>query len=129
MRSFNWSWGPVQAGKDWADIYQAGNRLLTAIRLSGLMIGKLGMSVQDSIAEYQTISESIFKDGRHLRGKFSKGVLLPRYCGKRFSKTIDRLFRSKNTNCNLPMSGCPDDFTHWYETIRPLTIIKVADLM
>ncbi|MCJ1469310.1 hypothetical protein MMC07_007943 [Pseudocyphellaria aurata] len=80
--------------------------------LSGLMIGKLGMSVQDSIEEYPTISKSIFKDGRHLRGKFSKGVLLPRYCGKRFGKTVEKLFRSKNADCNHPMSGRSDDFTH-----------------
>ena len=85
-------------------------------RLSALMIGKLGMSVQDSIDEYQTVSKKIFKDGRHHRGKMSKGFLLPRYCGKRFSKTIQSLFERKGADSNLPMSTIDtalNDFTHW----------------
>lgn len=92
---------------------QTRNRLLTAIRLSALMIGKLGMSVQDYIAEYPAISENIFKHGRHRRGKLSIGILLPRYCGKHFNKTVEQLFHSKNRDSSLQMSATTGDFTRW----------------
>lgn len=116
MRSFNLLLELVQAGKYKSQRARLGIRLLTAIRLSALMISKLGMSAQDSIEEYEIVSEMIFKDGRHRRGKMSKGFLLPRYCGKHFSRTIHNLFEKKGANSNLPMSSLntiTNEFTHW----------------
>lgn len=95
--------------------------MLTAIRLSALMIGKLGMSVQDSINEYKTISEKIFKGGRHILGKASKGILFPRYSGKRFSETVEKLFQDRGADSHRQMLAAQTTsngqvatgFTHW----------------
>lgn len=85
------------------------------------MIGKLGMSVQDSIDGYETLSEKIFKDGWHIRGKASKGILFPRYCGRRFSKTVEKLFEDRDADSHGQMSAAhatpngqaANEFTHW----------------
>lgn len=91
------------------------HQILTAIRLSALMIGKLGMSVQDCINEYASMSQRIFKHGRHRRGKMSKGILLPRYCGKRFGETVEDLFKGKMRDCHEPMfkAQAPHITAHW----------------
>ena len=122
----------VLAGKDTERTsVKSKNIQLTNLSLSALMIGKLGMSVQDSIDEYEVISRKIFKHGRHRRGKYSKGSLCPRYCGKRFSKTVQDLFEKMDSDSNQPMAALHTTtdsiLTHWYEPERVLLIISVAD--
>ena len=70
--------------------------------LIAIMLGKLGMSVEDCIQEYHDLSKEIFGKG-HFRGKWSKGLARSRYSGKRLRDCVRDLLERKNFGKDCPM--------------------------
>ncbi|KAH0544762.1 hypothetical protein FGG08_001129 [Glutinoglossum americanum] len=66
--------------------------------LIALMIGKLGMTVDECIEQYKRLSGVIFVDGRHLRGRMTLGLLKERYSEGVLCREIEELFRRKGRN-------------------------------
>jgi hypothetical protein len=94
--------------------------------LIALMIGKLGMSVDDCIREYYRLSRVIFREGRPLVGRITRGF----YWRKKYSHTvlvreIEDLFRRKDRNADEVMTTSalkPDtEFAHSYVQVPPGT--------
>ncbi|KAH0537758.1 hypothetical protein FGG08_005506 [Glutinoglossum americanum] len=71
--------------------------------LIALMVGKLGMSVDECIRQYHTLSHQIFHNGRHPRGTTFHGFVKPKYCGRLMREQVDNLFRQQNRDAGLPM--------------------------
>ncbi|KAH0553181.1 hypothetical protein GP486_006639 [Trichoglossum hirsutum] len=84
--------------------------------LISLMIGKLGMSVDECIDEYEALSAIIFREGRHLRGKLTAGIVKERYSGEVLSREIASLFTRRGRNANELMATSnllpPNEFAH-----------------
>ena len=84
-----------------------------------LMIGKLGLSVDDCINEYRVLAQVIFSEGRPLVGRITRGL----YWRKKYShavliREIEDLFRRNNRDANEVMTTTaliPDtEHTHSY---------------
>ncbi len=69
------------------------------------MTGKLGMSIDECIAQYQHLSAIIFREGRHLRGRLSAGIWTERYSGKVLRREITRLFDDRGRKANELMTN------------------------
>ena len=63
--------------------------------LIAIMLGKLGLSVEDCIEEYHSLSEQIFGKS-HPKGKLSKGLARSRYSGKRLRDCVRGLLKRKS---------------------------------
>ena len=74
--------------------------------LIAIMLGKLGMSVEECIQKYHELSKMIFKK-KHTRGKISHGLARPKYSGKRLRQCVSDLMKSKEFDDNMPMT-CHD---------------------
>ena len=70
--------------------------------LIALMLGKLGMSITEGIAQYHELSKTIFKK-KHLRGKFTGGLALTRYSGKCLRKCVRKLLQDQGFGEDHPM--------------------------
>jgi hypothetical protein len=76
------------------------------------MIGKLGMSIDECIDEYKTLSRIIFREGRHLRGRISAGIWRERYSEEVLSRQITGLFTKRGRNAREMMSN--QEYAHAY---------------
>ena len=81
--------------------------------LIAIMLGKLGMSLEESIQAYYDLSESIFKK-RHIRGRITHGLATTRYSGRHFERQIKGLIEKKHLPVTFPMvSDDNGDYIAW----------------
>lgn len=81
--------------------------------LIALMLGKMGMSVEECIGQYEMLSKTIFGK-KHFRGRITRGLAPARYSGKRLRKCIRTLLRERQLDENLLMRHHEDDRVAWY---------------
>ena len=81
-------------------------------RLIALMLGKMGMTVDDCITQYEALSKVIF-GRKHLRGRMTHGLAPTKYSGKRLQKCIQELLRERQLDENLSMRHGAD-WIAWY---------------
>ncbi|KAL8659831.1 MAG: hypothetical protein Q9202_006930 [Teloschistes flavicans] len=74
--------------------------------LIALMLGKMGMTVEESISKYEELSKEIFGK-KHLRGRMTLGLATARYSGKRLQKCIRTLLKSRQLDENMSMKQNP----------------------
>ncbi|KAL9578610.1 MAG: hypothetical protein Q9212_005606 [Teloschistes hypoglaucus] len=70
--------------------------------LIALMLGKMGMTVDECISQYEDLSKKIFGK-KHLRGRMTHGLAPARYSGKRLQKCIRELLRLRQLDENMSM--------------------------
>ena len=70
--------------------------------LIAIMLGKLGMSLEDSIEAYYDLSKRIFEK-RHIRGRITHGLAPTRYSGSHLNNCIQDLIRKKKLPVDIPM--------------------------
>ena len=70
--------------------------------LIAIMLGKLGMSLEQCIESYHDLSKAIFGK-KHIRGKLTGGLGPTRYSGSRLRECVRSLIRDKTSNADLPM--------------------------
>ena len=70
--------------------------------LIAIMLGKLGMSLEDSIQAYYDLSKSIFEK-RHIRGRITHGLAPTRYSGSHLRRCIEDLIQKKKFPVAIPM--------------------------
>ena len=90
--------------------------------LIALMLGKMGMTVEECIKQYYKLSKDIFGK-KHFRGRITHGLAPARYSGKRLRNCIQRLLRDRQLDENLQMAHAADRVA-WYvapTTPRPFT--------
>jgi hypothetical protein len=81
--------------------------------LIAIMLGKLGMSVEECINAYRRMSATIF-GRKHLRARFTGGLAPARYSGSRLEGCVKELMREHHVDENLPMpAGNRIDKTAW----------------
>ncbi|MCJ1245853.1 hypothetical protein MMC30_003057 [Trapelia coarctata] len=71
--------------------------------LIAVMLGKVGLSVQDCITQYLELSETIFKH-KSFRGRFTRGFAKERYSGDRLHRCIGDLLEKTKLHRDLPMA-------------------------
>jgi hypothetical protein len=72
--------------------------------LIAVMLGKLGMTVQQCIDTYYRLSETIFGK-KHLRSRVSGGLAPAKYSGSRLRDLVRGLIQEHRADENLPMFG------------------------
>lgn len=70
--------------------------------LIAIMLGKLGMNLQDCIQAYYNLSKNIFGK-KHLRGMITRGLATTKYSGSRLEKCTKDLIQVKNIDENITM--------------------------
>ena len=80
--------------------------------LIALMLGKMGMTVDECITEYERLSKEIFGK-KHFRGRMTHGLAPARYSGKRLQNCVRKLLRERQLDENLPMKYKADSVA-WY---------------
>lgn len=92
--------------------------------LIALMLGKLGMSLEDCIEKYHELSKTIFGK-MHIRGKITHGLAPCRYSGRRLRECVRDLLHSRGFNKDLPMiSEESSDVIAWSVLLRSLRYEK-----
>ena len=84
--------------------------------LIALMLGKMGMTADECITQYEDLSKVIFGK-RHLRGRITHGLAPARYSGKCLSNCIRKLLSDRGLNEDLDMRH--DDVIPWYVAAMP----------
>ena len=79
--------------------------------LIALMLGKMGMTADECITQYENLSKIIFGK-RHLRGRITHGLAPARYSGKRLRNCIRKLLRDRQLDEDLSMRH-EDDRIAW----------------
>jgi patatin-like phospholipase/acyl hydrolase len=78
-----------------------------------VMLGKLGMTVDECIAQYHQVSKTIFGK-KLLMGKWTFGLAKERYSGKLLRQCVSKLVESKKGDKDLPMvCENPQDRIAW----------------
>ena len=81
--------------------------------LIALMLGKLGMPVEDCITQYRDLSTKIFRK-KHIRGRITHGLSPSRYSGKRLRECVEQLLEAKGFNKEEPIVRKEGkDFLDW----------------
>ena len=80
--------------------------------LIALMLGKMGMTVDECITQYEELSKVIF-GRKHFRGRITHGLAPARYSGKCLRNCIQGLLRDRQLDENLSMRY-EDDRVAWY---------------
>jgi hypothetical protein len=81
--------------------------------LIALMLGKLGMPVEDCITQYRCLSAEIFGK-KHIRGRMTHGLNPPRYSGKRLRECVEQLLEARGfSREELVMRSVGTDFMDW----------------
>ena len=80
--------------------------------LIALMLGKMGMTVDECITQYQELSKVIFGK-KHLRGRITHGLAPAKYSGKCLRNCIRKLLSDRQLDENLPMRHEADEVA-WY---------------
>lgn len=96
--------------------------------LIALMLGKMGMTVDECITQYEELSRVIFGK-KHLRGRITHGLAPARYSGKCLRNCIRKLLRDRQLDENMSM-GHEADRVAWYVPamlrILPRNIFSMA---
>ena len=79
--------------------------------LIALMLGKMGMTVDECIEQYESLSKTVFGK-KHIRGRITRGLAPAKYSGKGFQKCIQGLLRHRELDENLPMKH-DNDMVAW----------------
>ena len=92
--------------------------------LIALMLGKMGMTVDECIRQYEELSREIFGK-KHLRGRMTFGLATARYSGKRLRNCVQGLLRSRQLDEDLSMRHEADRIA-WYvfSTRKPYYAIQ-----
>ena len=91
--------------------------------LIALMLGKMGMTVDECITQYQELSKEI-SGKKHFRGRITLGLAPARYSGKRLRNCIRGLLRDRQLDENLPIAH-EGDRVAWYvvpATLKPFPL-------
>ena len=80
--------------------------------LIALMLGKMAMTVDECIQQYEKLSEVVFGK-KHLRSRITRGLAPTKYSGKRLQRCIQSLLRARELDENMPMIGEADKIA-WY---------------
>ena len=80
--------------------------------LIALMLGKMGMTVDECITQYEELSKVVF-GRKHFRARMTHGLAPARYSGKSLRNCVQRLLRDRQLDENLSMRHEPDK-TAWY---------------
>jgi hypothetical protein len=72
--------------------------------LIAIMLGKLGMTVEQCIDAYYRLSETIF-GSKHLRARVTGGLAPAKYSGSRMRGCVRKLIHQYRSNKDLPMSA------------------------
>jgi patatin-like phospholipase/acyl hydrolase len=81
--------------------------------LIALMLGKLGMPVEDCITQYRDLSTRIFRK-KHIRGRITHGLNPSRYSGKRLRECVEDLLKAKGLSKEEPVvRSVGKDFMDW----------------
>ena len=70
--------------------------------LIALMLGKMGMTVDECIEQYEGLSKVVF-GRKHLRGRITHGLAPAKYSGKNLQQWVQRLLQQRELNENLLM--------------------------
>jgi len=70
--------------------------------LIAIMLGKLGMTIEECIEAYHELSKTIFSK-KTLRGRATFGLDIPRYSGSRLRGAVCKLLKDKGFDDKLPM--------------------------
>ena len=70
--------------------------------LIAIMLARLGMSLEECIQEYQTLSKVIFKKKR-IRGRLSGGLARARYRGGRLRDCVKELLEKRKLRQDEPL--------------------------
>lgn len=71
--------------------------------LIAIMLGKLGMTVDECILEYNSLASNIFGK-KHLRARLNGGLAPAKYSGSRLRQCIRDLLRNRNLDQDLKLS-------------------------
>ena len=80
--------------------------------LIALMLGKMGMTVNECITQYEELSKEIF-GRKHIRGRITRGLAPARYSGKALRNCIRKLLRDRQLDEDLSMRHEADRVA-WY---------------
>jgi hypothetical protein len=72
--------------------------------LIAIMLGKLGMTVEQCIKAYYSLSATIFGK-KHLRARVTGGLAPAKYSGSRMRDCVRNLIHEHRSNEDLPMSA------------------------
>jgi len=86
--------------------------------LIAVMLGKLGMTVDECIKAYRDLSATIF-GRKHIRGRVSGGLAVGRYSGSGMEKCVRALLHKHRSNEGLPMAADSKDKIAWYDICSP----------
>lgn len=75
--------------------------------LIAIMLGKLGMTLGESIRAYYVLSKSIFGK-KHVRGRITHGLAPTRYSGSRLEGLIQNLIGERGFPMTIPMVSDDD---------------------
>lgn len=70
--------------------------------LIAIMLGKLGMNLEECIHSYQNLSETIFGK-KHFRGRVTHGLAPTKYSGKCLEKAIQGVMEGKGLGVTATM--------------------------
>lgn len=70
--------------------------------LIAVMLGKLGMTLDECITAYHNLSKTIFSK-KHLRGRATFGLAPSKYSASRLRAAVCTLLRGRGFDDNLPM--------------------------
>jgi hypothetical protein len=71
--------------------------------LIAIMLGKLGMTIEQCIDAYYSLSATIF-GSKYMRGRVSGGLVTAKYSGSRMRDCMRELIHKHRSNKDLPMS-------------------------
>lgn len=81
--------------------------------LIAIMLGKLGMSLEECISTYYNLSKTIFGK-KHLRGIMTHGLAPTKYSGRCLERAIQKVIQSKKKDVGIPMvSSENNDSISW----------------
>ena len=79
--------------------------------LIAIMLGKLGMSLEECIAAYRQLSREIFQK-KHFRGRMTGGLAPAKYSAGRLVRCTEKLMRDKKFSTTARMASSTDH-TAW----------------
>lgn len=80
--------------------------------LIALMLGKLGMTVDECIVAYGQLSKKIFEK-KHIRGALTSGLDTSRYSGTKLRERIRQLMKSKGKDMEMCLATEGSDAIAW----------------
>ncbi|KAL9606103.1 MAG: hypothetical protein Q9179_000729 [Wetmoreana sp. 5 TL-2023] len=93
--------------------------------LIALMLGKMGMTIEECITKYEQLSKKIFGK-KHMRGRVTRGLAPAKYSGKRLQKCIRDLLRERQLDEDLSMSHKPDRVAWYVHCLRTVHLSSKA---